>query len=80
MVCIKGCCAKVLCCGTENDRPPAPPQAPASQPVDLQIALHAARVWAVLIFPPARESFISRDEEPGRHSPPTLATTCICLI
>ncbi len=81
MVCVKPCCASMVCCAAQPQRESAPKQAPAPSRGGVELALIAARPVAFLYALPApQRCFVMRDEALTAHTLPLLAATCIRLI
>ena len=81
MVCVKPCCASMVCCAAQPQREAAPEQAPAPSRGGVELALIAAHTVTFLYALPApQRRFVIRDEACAAHTLPPLAATCIRLI
>ena len=81
MVCVKPCCASMVCCVAQPERESAPNQAPAPSRGGVELALIAAHTVTFLYALPApQRCFVMRDEARAAHTLPPLAATCIRLI
>ena len=81
MVCVKPCCANMVCCAGQPQRESAPKQAPAPSRGGVESADIAAQTFPFLYALPAPpRRFVIRDEARAAHTLPPLAASCIRLI
>jgi hypothetical protein len=79
--CVTGCCARMACCALFAEDQRRPEQAPARQPVGIDLAVLSARIFSILrVFPTAERRLFLSEEVRAAHTLPRLAATCIQLI
>jgi hypothetical protein len=71
----------MACCALFAEDQRRPEQAPARQPVGIDLAVLSARIFSILrVFPTAERRLFLSEEVRAAHTLPRLAATCIQLI